>query len=278
MPRTLLLATDNSNSILVELTGGEPNPIAYSAYGQQSAPQAIASHLGFNGELSEKYIGWYLLGKGYRAYNPNLMRFHSPDSWSPFGEGGLNAYMYCGGDPVNFSDPTGRLKLFSMIRRTRHNPPPDLAPIDTAAANARRTVQENVYQRFPTATDPAAVPIVTIPRDSPPPRPPRNQLPPLQPRNEHTGGRSTGRSRTPRRIDSNTAMAGSNPNPPSLSAGLLPDGSTLGLDGVIRHPNGLEVGVDGVERMTLSDLRIATQGLPQQRSNPSTSNRNLRRS
>lgn len=35
------------------------------------------------------------------------MRFHSPDSWSPFGGGGLNAYMYCMGDPVNRVDPTG---------------------------------------------------------------------------------------------------------------------------------------------------------------------------
>jgi len=35
------------------------------------------------------------------------MRFNSPDSWSPFGEGGPNAYMYCGADPINRSDPTG---------------------------------------------------------------------------------------------------------------------------------------------------------------------------
>ena len=37
------------------------------------------------------------------------MRFHSPDSWSPFGGGGLNAYMYCVGDPVNRADPTGHV-------------------------------------------------------------------------------------------------------------------------------------------------------------------------
>ena len=35
------------------------------------------------------------------------MRFNSPDSWSPFGDGGLNAYAYCGGDPMNQADPTG---------------------------------------------------------------------------------------------------------------------------------------------------------------------------
>jgi hypothetical protein len=58
-----------------------------------------------------------LLGNGYRAYNPTLMRFHSPDSWSPFGGGGLNAYTYCVGDPVNFSDPTGHRGVGKFFSR-----------------------------------------------------------------------------------------------------------------------------------------------------------------
>jgi hypothetical protein len=35
------------------------------------------------------------------------MRFHSPDRLSPFGKGGVNAYAYCGGSPVNRTDPSG---------------------------------------------------------------------------------------------------------------------------------------------------------------------------
>ena len=115
MPRTLLLAADNKHSIIAELAGGQPNPIAYSTYGQPSAAQAIATHLAFNGECRERPFGWYFLGNGYRVYNPILMCFHSPDSWSPFGEGGLNAYRYCGGDPVNYSDPTGHVKLLKLL-------------------------------------------------------------------------------------------------------------------------------------------------------------------
>ena len=40
------------------------------------------------------------------------MRFNSPDSLSPFGEGGVNAYGYCEGDPVNRADPGGHWPMF----------------------------------------------------------------------------------------------------------------------------------------------------------------------
>jgi RHS repeat-associated protein len=106
--RTVLLAADLKNSVLAELDAGNPNRIAYSPYGQQSAQRGVMTRLGFNGELCEVKPEWYLLGNGYRAYNPRLMRFHSPDSLSPFGEGGLNAYGYCEGEPVMNSDPTGQ--------------------------------------------------------------------------------------------------------------------------------------------------------------------------
>ncbi|MDB5995217.1 MAG: sugar-binding protein [Pseudomonas sp.] len=106
-PRVVLLATDRSNSVIGEIVDSTVNTIAYSAYGEQSAQQDVATRVGFNGELRETTFGWYLLGNGYRAYNPRLMRFHSPDSWSPFGVGGLNAYMFCSGDPANHSDATG---------------------------------------------------------------------------------------------------------------------------------------------------------------------------
>lgn len=77
--------------------------------------QRQSVHLGFNGDLCEPITGHYLLGNGYRAYNPVLMRFNSPDSLSPFSDGGLNAYAYCLGDPVNHVDRDGHIPAFLNV-------------------------------------------------------------------------------------------------------------------------------------------------------------------
>jgi RHS repeat-associated protein len=106
--RKLLLAVDQQRSILAGLDCNGLNHLAYDAYGSRSGPLAASTHLGFNGQLKEYMGGWYYLGNGHRIYNPVLMRFHSPDRLSPFDKGGVNAYAYCEGDPVNFADPTGQ--------------------------------------------------------------------------------------------------------------------------------------------------------------------------
>jgi RHS repeat-associated protein len=75
----------------------------------------LLSLLAFNGERPDPLTGHYHLGNGYRQFNPVLMRFNSSDSLSPFSDGGLNAYAYCVGDPVNRSDPTGKISILSII-------------------------------------------------------------------------------------------------------------------------------------------------------------------
>ncbi|WP_267813025.1 RHS repeat-associated core domain-containing protein [Pseudomonas sp. RtIB026] len=80
---------------------------AYSAYGY-CADAGEAAFLAFNGEYWDVDTEGYLLGNGYRLYSPSLLRFSSADEMSPFGKGGINAYAYCGGDPINNVDPSGR--------------------------------------------------------------------------------------------------------------------------------------------------------------------------
>ncbi|WP_426211116.1 RHS repeat-associated core domain-containing protein [Pseudomonas sp. TWR2-1-1] len=98
----MLLGTDAQGSVTTEAKDQIQTPV-YGAYGQSTTG---ASRLGYAGALREQDTGWYFLGD-YRIYNPVLMRFHSRDSLSPFGEGGLNGYAYCAGDPVNRIDPSG---------------------------------------------------------------------------------------------------------------------------------------------------------------------------
>ncbi|MNL03929.1 hypothetical protein D3C87_1244790 [compost metagenome] len=103
-----LLATDQQRSVLQLTHQGRPVWQAFAPYGHRRVESGLGSLPGFNGEVMDSVTGHYLLGNGHRAFNPVLMRFNSPDSLSPFGRGGLNPYAYCLGDPVNFSDPTGR--------------------------------------------------------------------------------------------------------------------------------------------------------------------------
>ncbi|MFJ4456721.1 RHS repeat-associated core domain-containing protein [Pseudomonas sp. NPDC089392] len=94
----------------------------YTSYGyfKFDSPQVAA--VSFNGEPLDKCVGAYHLGNGARAYSPVLMRFLRPDPYVPFAQGGVNAYGYCAGDPVNHVDPSGYIwryfrKLFSAFQR-----------------------------------------------------------------------------------------------------------------------------------------------------------------
>lgn len=136
---TTLLATDRQRSVLQLLDATQAHPIAYTPYGHRPAENGLLSLLAFNGERADPVTGHYLLGNGYRAFNPVLMRFNSPDNMSPFGKGGVNAYAYCSGDPINHSDPSGHVFGWSLIKsslskiiKTATPPPPkainDIAP------------------------------------------------------------------------------------------------------------------------------------------------------
>ncbi len=101
-----ILQVDQANSVL----GMPPESITYSPYGHFEMGSSKAL-IAFNGQRLDLLIKGYALGNGYRIYRPNLRRFCSPDTFSPFSNGGLNAYSYCEGDPINNTDPSGHTLL-----------------------------------------------------------------------------------------------------------------------------------------------------------------------
>lgn len=105
---TGLLATDDKGSVLSVKTDDDDDEHSFSAYGHDPGLPSPRTLLGFNGQLFMSALA-YLLGNGYRAYSPSLHRFLSPDSWSPFGPAGVNAYCYCDDDPINRVDPSGHM-------------------------------------------------------------------------------------------------------------------------------------------------------------------------
>lgn len=160
LSRTLLLACDGNHSVLdrSDHTAHPLEPCRYTAYGHDN--NALSTRLGFNGELQRLQEHLYLLGNGTRIYSPSLMRFYTPDSFSPFGAGGFNAYVYCSNDPVNYTDPSGHAgKPRGMNTPERIHPPssPIGAPLSTPSWDA--SWDEGLYP----LPSPAAIPTSPVP-------------------------------------------------------------------------------------------------------------------
>ena len=105
----VLNALNEMDSLLWASTQNLTQDFFYSPYGSTAVRDKNDALTGFNGERLDPISQVYHLGNGYRNYNPSLMRFNAPDSWSPFGAGGPNPYVYCEGDPINRADPGGHM-------------------------------------------------------------------------------------------------------------------------------------------------------------------------
>lgn len=113
----ILLATDVQASVLHRTRPALNQTMTYDPYGHHQATDDLHGAQGFNGQQPDEMTGHYLLGQGYRAFNPVLMRFNSPDNKSPFGSGGINVYTYCQGDPINKRDDDGHSAFFTQLIR-----------------------------------------------------------------------------------------------------------------------------------------------------------------
>ncbi|MBO9551425.1 RHS repeat-associated core domain-containing protein [Pseudomonas sp.] len=106
MHKTEPSTCDNSTTTInAPLSDKQSCIITYNTYGHTDSIESNEPKILYNGEFLLHDL--YFLGAGYRLYSPTLMRFRSPDVYSPFGIGGLNAYVYCLGDPLNWVDPSG---------------------------------------------------------------------------------------------------------------------------------------------------------------------------
>ncbi|MFP7354772.1 RHS repeat-associated core domain-containing protein [Klebsiella pasteurii] len=113
-----LTGINRNGSPELSLSAGNSTVFAWSPFGGGALRTGNAASLpGFNGERQDPLSRVTHLGNGYRAYSPALRRFTCPDSESPFGDGGINPYVYCNHDPVNNTDPSGHAPISERIRK-----------------------------------------------------------------------------------------------------------------------------------------------------------------
>lgn len=122
LQQTMMLASDGMGSVIGE-SGTRSKSVAYSPYGFQRGMESL---IGFTGQMQSLLPIGYFLGNGYRFFDVVTNRFNSPDEFSPFGRGGVNAYVYCGGDPVNRADPSGHMFYVGSSRRFDWLTAPDI--------------------------------------------------------------------------------------------------------------------------------------------------------
>lgn len=107
--KSVLLASGEGRTVLGVSLIDRRAEFSYMPYGFHNHQPDLQDLPAYRGELPDRLLPGYSLGAGYRMFNTRLMRFHSADSLSPFGAGGINAYVFALGDPVNLFDPSGHM-------------------------------------------------------------------------------------------------------------------------------------------------------------------------
>ena len=105
-----------------DTNGNKVVEYAYDAYGNCTVVHSTNPGLSdynpirYRGYYYDRETGLYYLNARY--YNPEWRRFISSDEPSyldPTTVNGLNLYVYCGNDPVNYADPSGHFMLSTAV-------------------------------------------------------------------------------------------------------------------------------------------------------------------
>lgn len=135
-------STDHLNSAIANSINTKHHNFTFTPYGFID-PFQTNSLLGFTGQLRQAVTGYYLLGSR-RAFNPTTMRFNSYDDRSPFAEGDINGYAYCGCDPVNYTDPSG-MSRWQWFKKNVLRIKPNTKKIDAAFERGRQQGYEEGF-------------------------------------------------------------------------------------------------------------------------------------
>ncbi len=90
----------------------------YDAYGNTDSTGAFVNSFAYTGAVIDEETDLYYMNARY--YDPATGRFISEDIYRGDGEAFRHLYVYCDGDPVNDTDPSGHKasRLSAMSRNS----------------------------------------------------------------------------------------------------------------------------------------------------------------
>ena len=100
---------------IVDVSDALVKSYTYDAYGNTSSTGTFVNNFAYTGAVIDAETGLYYMNARY--YDPETGRFISQDSYRGDGEVFWHLYLYCNGDPVNNTDPSGHKSVWDKINK-----------------------------------------------------------------------------------------------------------------------------------------------------------------